>query len=372
MKGRVVFLRKYFGPFEIREYDVPDPEPGAILIRILSGGVCGSDLHVWRGEQEPRLSLDAGGRCMGHEMVGRVEKLGEGISADSLGAPLEEGDRVTYCYFFPCNRCPTCLEGLRPACPNRFHASRSPEVWPHFKGAYGDYYYLKPNHFVFKVPDTLSDQILTPLNCALSQVIYGLERVRLRVGDSVVIQGAGGLGLNATTVAKEMGAAQIIVVDQHPGRLKLAVEFGATHTVSLQDHKTVKERVDLVKDLTGTRGADIVCDFAGYPQVIPEGLEMLKSGGTYLEIGNISPGEVKLDASTFAMGFKQIQGIVHYDPSVIPKAISFLQKNVHKYPLDKIISHTYKLEEVDEAFEQAEWQRREGDPTKVTRACIVP
>ncbi len=372
MKGRLGFLRNYFGPFEIREYDVPDPEPGAILIRILSGGVCGSDLHVWRGEQEPRLRLDADGRCMGHEMVGRVEKLGQGVSTDSLGLPLEEGDRITYGYFFPCNRCATCLEGLRAACPNRFHASLSPEVWPHFKGAYADYYYLKPNHYVFKVPDGLSDQTLTPVNCALSQVIYGFDKVGLRIGDTVVIQGAGGLGLNATAVAKERGADRIIVVDRHPGRLQLATAFGATHTVNFQDHETVKARVDLVKDLTRSRGADIVCDFVGYPQVIPEGLEMLKNGGTYLEIGNISPGEVNLDPSTLSLGFKQIQGIVHYDPWVIPKAISFLEKNIDKYPLDKVISHVYPLEEIDEAFEQAEWRGREGDPTKVTRACIVP
>src|SRR5262249_61860413 len=136
----------------------------------------------------------------------------------------------------------------------------------------------------------ISDDVAKPVNCALAQVLYGLERVRVRTGDTVVMQGAGGLGLNASAVAKEMGAAKVIVIDQIAERLELARRFGADHTLSLQELPRPEDRVAAVRELTRGWGADVVCDFVGFPKVIPEGLQMLKSGGTYLEIGHLSPG----------------------------------------------------------------------------------
>ena len=99
--------------------------------------------------------------------------------------PLKEGDRVTYCYFYPCDRCPACLDGHRAACPNKRRGTRYADDPPHFVGSYGEYFYLRPGHFVYKVPDSISDDVATPVNCALAQVLYGLDRVRVRVGDTV-------------------------------------------------------------------------------------------------------------------------------------------------------------------------------------------
>ena len=93
-------------------------------------------------------------------------------------------------------------------------ANRVAGTPPYFNNAYGDYYYLRPNHYVYKLPDEISDDIATPVNCALSQVLYGLQRAGLRFGQTAVIQGAGGLGLNAVAVAKDMGADKVIVIDQ--------------------------------------------------------------------------------------------------------------------------------------------------------------
>ena len=102
-------------PFEIRELPLPDVEPDAVLIRISLANVCGSDLHFWRGDAPLRLPED--GWIYGHEMTGRVARLGARVKTDSLGRPLKEGDRVAYTYFYPCGRCHACLNNEPAACP---------------------------------------------------------------------------------------------------------------------------------------------------------------------------------------------------------------------------------------------------------------
>ena len=206
MKGRVAVLKAYGGEFELREYPVPDPEPGAILIKLTRAGVCGSDLHIWRGEMKETYGALPKDLTFGHEMCGRVERLGAGITTDSMGRPLREGDRVTFCYFFPCGRCPVCLHDEMGSCPQKGRPNRVAGTAPYFNNAYGDYYYLRPNHFIFKLPDEIPEDMATPINCALSQVLYGLRKAGFRAGQSLVVQGAGGLGVNAVAVARDMGA----------------------------------------------------------------------------------------------------------------------------------------------------------------------
>jgi len=281
----------FFGPgkpFEIREVPIPEVEPEGVLIRVTHANVCGSDLHFWRGDAPLRLPAD--GWIFGHEMTGRVAKLGSKVTTDSLGRPLKEGDRVAYTYFYPCGRCYACLHKEPAACPNKIERPLGPSAFPHLHGAFADHYYLRPGGAIFKVPDELADEAVAGVNCALSQVIYGLHVAGVRFGDRVVIQGAGGLGVQAAAAAKDMGAATVIVVDQIPGRLELARAFGADHTLNLKEVPDRKERVKLVRQWTGGTGADVACDLVGFPAVIPEGIEMLRSGGTYLEIGTISRG----------------------------------------------------------------------------------
>jgi len=207
-------------PFEIREYPVPDPEPGAILIKVALANVCGSDLHYWRGE----LDYAKMGRPLplntGHEHVGRVAKLGPGVTTDSAGRPVAVGDRVAYRYFFPCGRCRACLRQRTKSCPVRqANWLVSCEAWPHFQGGFGQYFYLRPNHAVFKLPDEITDEMAAGVNCAYTQVYAGLDLAGLRAGQIVVIQGAGGLGVYACAVAREMGAACVIVIDGVDERL---------------------------------------------------------------------------------------------------------------------------------------------------------
>ena len=213
-------------PFEIREYPVPEPEPGAMLVKIALANVCGSDMHYWRGEQDyvkmgRPLPLNTG-----HEHVGTVAKLGAGVTADSTGQPLAVGDRVLYRYFFPCGRCKACLRRQFKSCPVRqANWLVSCEVWPHFQGGFGQYFYLRPNHAVFKLTPEITDEMAAGINCAYTQVYAGLEIAQLRAGQTVVVQGAGGLGVYACAVAREMGASRVVVIDGLDERLELATQF---------------------------------------------------------------------------------------------------------------------------------------------------
>ena len=371
MQGRVAVLREYGGDFELRDYPVPDPEPGALLVKLTRAGICGSDLHIWRGEMKDVYGETPQDLTFGHEMCGRVSRLGAGVTTDSMGESLHEGDRVTYAYFFPCGRCPICLQDEMGSCPRKARANRVAGTPPYFNNAYGDYYYLRPNHYVFKLPDDITDDMATPVNCALSQVLYGLHRAGLRFGQTVVIQGAGGLGLNAVAVARDMGADKIIVFDQVPERLELAHAFGADHPLSLANLPTPEQRIAAVQDLTGGFGADVVADFVGYPHVIPEGLRMLRSGGCYLEVGNIAPGNTfSYDATALVRGNTRLVATSNYSPWAIPQALAFMQRNLKRFPFERLVSHTFPLERISEAFHQAEWLRREGDPLRISRAAV--
>jgi L-iditol 2-dehydrogenase len=371
MTGRVAVLRDYRGDFELREYPVPDPEPGAILVRLTRAGVCGSDLHIWRGEMKEVYGEHPCDVTFGHEMCGRVERLGAGVTSDSLGSPLAEGDRIAYLYVFPCGRCRVCLNDEMGNCPRKGRANRVAGTPPYFNNAYGDYYYLRPNHHVFKIPSEVSDDIATPANCALSQVLYALRQARFGAGQTLVVQGAGGLGLNAVAVAREMGADRIIVFDRIAARLALARGFGADHALSLGDLTTPAQRVEAVMELTGGFGADVAADLVGYPEVIPEGLRMIRSGGTYLEVGSIAPGNVfSYDATALMRANARIVATSNYSPWALAESLAFLRRNVARLPFDRIVSHVFPLARIADAFRQADWQRREGDALEVARAAI--
>ena len=367
MKGRIVVLKEYGKPFEIEEHEVPDPEPGAIVLKMVEACICGSDLHTWRGDQV-NITLPPTGRVMGHEGFGIVHSLGKGVATDSMGVRIGEGDRVVHAIVFPCNRCYICLRGEQNHCPNRGRYPPSVD-YPYFTGAYGDYFYVPPGHAVFRVPDELPDEVLAPVNDTLSSVAQGLISAGCRFGDSVVIQGAGGLGLAATAFVKDMGAVCVIVLDRLQNRLQLAREFGADHIIDIDEGETQDSRRQRIWELTGGRGADLVVETAGLVELLPQGIAMLRNGGTLLELGNIAPGKtVEFDPSTVLMG-KRIVGSLVYPPSVLPMVLSYLVRNLNRYPFHKIISHRFKLEDVNEAFSKAEWR---GRKTETIRAALVP
>ena len=162
--GRVVVVKEYREPFVIEEYEVPDPEPGGLVLKITQAGICGSDLHTWRGDQV-NVPLPESGRVMGHEGTGVVYQLGKGTTTDSNGVPLHEGDRIMYSAIKPCGNCYQCMRGEPNWCPSSPYSDAGD--WPYFTGTYADYYWIRANHPVFKVPDELPDSVLGWVNCAM-------------------------------------------------------------------------------------------------------------------------------------------------------------------------------------------------------------
>ena len=371
VKGKAaVFVEPYH--FEMVELPPIPVESGGIRIKVAFGGICGSDLHFWRGEIEPILSGKQGPVILGHEMAGVVDTLAADISTDSMGRILKEGDKVVFAYFFPCRRCYNCLRGELNHCPHRFRFRASIEELPYCNGGFSEYYYLFPGHFVFKVPDGIPDEAVAGVNCAAAQVVYGLHQAGVRMGDSVVVQGAGGLGLNAVAAAKEMGAGIVISIDGQPNRLELASRCGSDYTIDINEYMTSDSRVERVKELTEGRGADIVMEVVGYPQVVPEGIQMVRNGGTFVEIGNIWPNsDVTLDMSKVLWGQVKIITSTHYDPYILPVTLDLLVRTKDRYPLTEVISHVFPLEKIGKAFEQAEWAGKKGE-TSITRAVVQP
>jgi threonine dehydrogenase-like Zn-dependent dehydrogenase len=365
--GRIAEFHGPTQPFKIREVPVPDPEPGSIVIKIIGSNICGSDLHAWRGDFATK---GLGGQLptvLGHEMIGTVAKLGEGVGTDSDGQPLNEGDLVVYTYFHMCGRCPNCIRGKRISCYNLNMAMvSSSEEFPYFVGGYGDYYYVRPGAAIYKVPDDVPWELVAGANCALSQVIYGFHRGELQFGETVVIQGAGGLGLYATAVAKASGAHQVITIDGVPDRLDLAKRFGADEVIDLNEVPEARDRQKLVRKMTGGHNADVVMEVVGAAGVIPEGINMMGQFGRYVEIGNISAGKtVDLDPTRLVFPNKTIIGVSLYEPWVLGRAIKFLQRSKDTLPLGEIGSTKFKLEDINQAFDAA-------DKKEVIRASIVP
>ena len=365
--GRVVVVKEYQQPFVIEEYEVPDPEPGGLVLKITQAGICGSDLHTWRGDQVA-VPLPEFGRVMGHEGTGLVDRLGKGVTTDSAGVPLKEGDRVLYSAIMPCNNCYQCMRGEQNWCSGA-SPYRDAGEWPYFTGTYADYFWIRPNHPVFKVPDELPDSVLGWVNCAMGTVTEGLMRAGAGEGDYVVIQGAGGLGLNATAMAKDMGAHRVIVLDRLADRLQLAEEFGADSTINIEEYDSPEARLERVLQLTEGRGANIVMELVGRAELLVEGVSFLTNGGTFIEIGDIVRGRtVEFDPSTMLRG-KKIMGSLMYRPQLLPLMMETLVKNQGKVPYDKIVSNTYPLDKVNEAFAEAEWNERQ---TNVSRGMLVP
>jgi D-arabinose 1-dehydrogenase-like Zn-dependent alcohol dehydrogenase len=352
-------------PFEIREYPVPEPEPGAALIKIALANVCGSDLHYWRGEQDYARMGRPLPLNTGHEHVGTIAKLGDGVTTDSAGRPLSLGDRVAYRYFFPCGRCKACLARHFKSCPVRqANWLVSCEQWPHFQGGFGQYFYLRPNHAMFKLPPEITDEMAAGVNCAFTQVYAGLDVAGLKAGQTVVVQGAGGLGVYACAVAREMGAGRVIVIDGIDERLELARQFGADSFVDLREFTTPEARVKRVRELTDNWGGDVVLELVGHPGVVDEGLRMTAPEGTYLEIGNINVGwKAEFDPSWIIFGNRRIIGLAHYEAEHLRGALDLMLRTLTKYPWRKVVSHKYPLEEINRAF-------AEQDKGHVTRAAL--
>lgn len=342
------------------EYPLPELEPDGILVEVLRANVCGSELHIWNGKHPVKKR---GG--LGHEMVLRVLAFGDRRTTDNRGVPLAVGDRVVCTYFQTCQRCPQCVGGQYNLCDNAYEFfGRQPEEAPHFHAAFATHYYIHPLQNVYKVPDEIPDAVAAGANCALSQVFYGIDQIALQQDETVLIQGAGGLGLYAIAVAKERGA-RVLVIDGVPARLAQARAFGADHVIDINELPELEDRERAVLELTNGRGADVGVEVAGVPAAFAEGLRLVRRGGRYLVMGNLSPGAtVPFDPGYVTRKALTIRHVDRYEARYLWKALTFLVEHGDKYPLEELVDAEFSFADIQVALEKS--LNRE-----VTRAVIT-
>ncbi|AVV32317.1 MULTISPECIES: zinc-binding dehydrogenase [Cobetia] len=358
MKGKIAVMSEP-GKLGYQEFDVPAPGPGAVVVKVLCSNVCGSELHIWKGEH-PKKS---GG--LGHETVGVIDQLGEGVTTDNAGVPLAVGDRIAATYFIACQRCPACQSGKLNLCENAYSFwARSPQEAPHFHTTFSTHYFIHPGQFFYKVPDNVPDKLAAGANCALSQVFYGLDLAEVKMQDHVVVQGAGGLGIYATAIAHRKGAT-VTVIDADEGRLALAREFGADNVINFKDYPSKESRIERLKELTGGNGADVCLEVAGVPEAFVEGIELVRSGGKLVTMGNVTPGKtIAVDPGFITRQQVTIIPVMRYQPRYLWHSLKFLSDNMTTLPFEKLLDTEYSLECVENAL-------ADSLARKVTRASIV-
>jgi D-arabinose 1-dehydrogenase-like Zn-dependent alcohol dehydrogenase len=351
MKGKVSVFSQIGKPLEIREVEVPDPQEGEVLVRVLRANICGSDMHMITGEAFKPFGGLFYPIVLGHEFVAKVEKIGKGVKSDYLGKSISEGDIVSVCYFKGCGRCKVCTIGKEYACfQSLASVLREAEKPPYFVGAFAEFYMVRQGQKFFKLDQDVPLNISAAINCALSQVIFGLNEIGIEYGDNVVIQGAGGLGILAAAVAKDMGAQKVIVVDAVDERLELAKSFGADFTIKLDGD--FRERIAKVKEIT-EGGADVVVEVAGTPLAVMEGIKYMRRGGKYLIMGAINPKQkFEADPSVWIGENLTLKGVSLYHPYTILLSQNFIKRNKDKLPFDKMF-YEVPFEKINDAIELA-------------------
>jgi threonine dehydrogenase-like Zn-dependent dehydrogenase len=342
-------LEQFQQPVRMREFALPRQfGAGELLMKVEMAGMCGTDVHLHRGELKIPLPV-----ILGHETVGRIAAIG-GARRDWLGNELHVGDRITFTVGRTCGECRYCRVYKLPSrCLNRkaYGVTACCAASPHLLGGYGQYHFLHADAAVFRVPDDLRTETLVGAGCALVTVIHGLERLPVRWGESVVVQGAGPVGLAAVAMAKDGGAQQVIAIGAPAARLERCRQFGANMTIGIDDVHDANLRRQMVLDATHGLGADMVIECVGKPEAVAEGWELCRDGGKYLVLGQYcDAGPVLLNPHLIVRKELTIAGSYGSQPEHWARAIDFLRARSDRYPFHELITHRFALEQVNEAL----------------------
>jgi putative phosphonate catabolism associated alcohol dehydrogenase len=360
--GRIAVYEEPNGPFHIREFPLRAPRPAEVLVRVRMSTICRSDIHSYQGQ---RPSPCPG--VLGHEIIGNIEALGAGVSRDMRGEPLARGDRITWSEFFiPGSSYYTEVLDLPQKSPGvDKYGHMSVGTAPHHHGGFGEYCYILPQSWILRLPEELSDEEATPINCGVATMIAVTEAAGIRMGQTVVVQGLGLLGLYGAAIAKARGARAVIGLDTVAERRERARRFGVD--VALDPAGT--DRAELLREIQficRPAGADVVLEVCGDPGVIPLGIEMLRVGGCYVLGGVVNPEAlVTIDANLLLRKLVTLRGVHNYHPRNLIEALDFVVSNRRRFPFHELVDAKYPLERVGEAMADAA-QRR------VLRAAIVP
>ena len=284
--ARGVVLREFNAPLAVEAAPVPAPEPGAVIAEVTLAGVCGTDVHLHHGHLPIPLPV-----ILGHEAVGRVARLGEGVTTDFTGKPLREGDAIVWSSNIPCGHCHWCVvAGERTLCETRkvYGVNQPYDRFPRLSGGWAEAIYLQPGSAIFRLPEGITAEHVVALGCAGPTAVHGvIDKTGIATGDTVVVQGSGPVGIAAAMYAQLAGAARVILVGGPANRLDLAREIGVGDVhIDIFAIPGRSERIRLVLDETpGRRGADVVLECAGVPDAVAEGWEMARRGGSFLALG---------------------------------------------------------------------------------------
>jgi threonine dehydrogenase-like Zn-dependent dehydrogenase len=330
----------FHGKNDIRIETVERPHPGVgeAVIRITLTTICGTDLHILRGEYPVKPGL-----IIGHEPVGVIEELGSGITG------YEIGDRVLVGAITPCGQCRACLSGHLSQCG---HGEGYEKIggWRFgntINGAQAEYLRV-PNAQanLAKIPDELTDEQVVLLADIASTGFSGAESGNIRIGDSVVVFAQGPIGLCATAGAKLMGATLIIGIDGDENRLVMAKRMGADVVLDYRAVDVVAE----VQRLTGG-GADVAIEALGTQQTFESALRCLRSGGTLSSLGVYS-GKLQIPYEAFAAGI----GDHHIVTTLCPGGKERMRRLMEvvrsgRVDLRPLLTHTFPLERISEAYD---------------------
>ena len=346
----------FHGAEDIRVEEVPRPHAGVgeAVIRITLTTICGTDLHIVRGEYPVRPGL-----VIGHEPVGVIEELGDGVTG------YEIGDRVLVGAITPCGQCRACLSGQLAQCGHG-HGYEAIGGWRFgntINGAQAEYLlvpYAQAN--LAKIPDELTDEQVVLLADIASTGFSGAESGNVRLGDSVVVFAQGPIGLCATAGAKLMGASLIIGVESDPTRTAMARKMGADVVLNQKEVDVISE----VKRLTGG-GADVAIEALGLQETFENSLRCLRPGGTLSSLGVYS-GKLQVPYDAFAAGigdYKIVTTLCPGGKERMRRLMNLVQSG--RFDPTPLLTHRFSLDQIVEAYDLF-GERRDG----VLKVAIKP
>jgi threonine dehydrogenase-like Zn-dependent dehydrogenase len=314
----------------------------AALIQIGACGVCGTDLHILKGHWPKQLPWPF---TLGHELGGVIVEAGSEFKEDFMGKPLRIGSRVMIPPLMPCGRCYYCIhypesanKCLTPVYYGRYLGFDKP---PHLWGGFAEYVYVDlealPGTKIYKLPDDMPlrlGALAEPLTSCIRAFNRAVRVGGFKWGDTVVIQGSGPIGILAVAAAQEMGAGRVICVGApKKPRLELAHRFGAAATVDIERYQTADARIARVRELVGGFGADLVMDCSGHPSAGPEGIEFLRDGGTYVEMGQFTDaGAITTSWHRICAKDINVLGSWAFTGNDLPLGVDMLYRGQAKYP----------------------------------------
>ena len=359
------------GRIEVQEFPRPEIDANSMLLATEMCGVCGTDKHTFRGETTQYGGTDAETTTPfplipGHEIVGSVAEIGRRArhELEYSGKELKVGDRVVMCPDILCGKCFYCRNTAGfPLCENirGYGNAFTCTDPPHLMGGWAEYVFVRPDTFVFKVPDGMSPRLAVmaelmavTFNLDKAKSFYSMDGEGFGAGATVAVQGVGPMGLLHVFKSRVMGAGDIIAIDRSQFRLDMARRFGADHIINTTE-MAPKERIDRVRALTEGRGADVVVECTGVAEAIIEGIEMTRRGGMYIVAGVFADvGEVSINPHRhIAARQLRIIGMTNHPPSGFVSSLKLLETFQDKYPLSEFVTHEFSVAQAGAAMEKS-------------------